>query len=636
MKTLKQHDELLVKPYIDAEIKTRAKLGAHNIFPLTIDDLKALNTINGTWSGNSFTMYGITYNCEVTNGYISKITARGTATATSTLELFGKYAAFASNKYKGNILSGSPSGGSGTSYCIIEQTSASSAGTSPDFSRDEGSGAVIGNNDYARLYIRIDGGYAISGSLIFNPMIRLASDADTTYRPYVPTNAELLSADTNAVLGAHQLLDYDLAKLKAVNTEGTWTNNSYLIKGITFVVNNDLSVTFSGTSDASVNPLFNFISSMVLDEDVIMSDGVNADTYDYYLQATSSSTSWNTKGKSPLIPKGTTLTSMCIRVATNRTIANTTFKPLIKLASDSSTEFTPYAKTNRELTEDTGAIEPMFNVLGAKNIFDIEGWLTAVGLTYTKNGDTYTTSSGGQSYATPFAFANKDIDMVISGIISNVTSSAVRIEILNASNEVVATIRENTTYASGKGCKLRLNWTTSGNFSIEKPMIRPASIKNSEYVPYAMTNRELTENVNGKYVYTDWDKWFEVTADGTKTIAALLKELADSIVSFTQTMSSDEQMTLNLVAGDNYSAVPAITKINNASTSLTNTANGLSVGSNGSFNAVRIVISTTAANNNYVVTNVSTSGAVTVTDKTSNVPTSGVIFIVRASIYKKI
>lgn len=167
---------------------------------------------------------------------------------------------------------------------------------------------------------------------------------------------------TRVQLGAHQLLDYDLAKLKALNTEGTWTNNSYLTHGVTFVVNSDLSITFSGISDTSSNPLFNIVGAMVLDKDVIMSEGIGADTYDYYLQATSSGSSWNTKGQTPTIPSGTSLTSVRIRCAANRTISSTTFKPLFKLANDPSNEFTPYAMTNRELTEVKTAVSTNGNL----------------------------------------------------------------------------------------------------------------------------------------------------------------------------------------------------------------------------------------------------------------------------------
>ena len=41
------------------------------------------------------------------------------------------------------------------------------------------------------LVINIDGGYSITGTVKFEPMITLATDSDTTYRPYAMTNKEL-------------------------------------------------------------------------------------------------------------------------------------------------------------------------------------------------------------------------------------------------------------------------------------------------------------------------------------------------------------------------------------------------------------------------------------------------------------
>jgi len=162
----------------------------------------------------------------------------------------------------------------------------------------------------------------------------------------------------------------------------------------------------------------------------------------------------------------------------------------------SGANIAPAGSISAKIQTLTNEVDTIVNDLSAKNLFDIEKWLTTVGLAYTKNGDTYTTSTGGQSYGTPFSFADADIDVTISGIITNDTSDYARIEVLNASNEMVATIKEGTTSASGKGCKVRLNWSVGGNFSIEKPMIRPASIEDSTYVPYAKTNQQLTEDTN--------------------------------------------------------------------------------------------------------------------------------------------
>lgn len=160
-----------------------------NVLPLTIDGLKALNT-GGTWNGNNYTVTGITFACDVVGGYVQKITINGTATATSNLELVGKYGAFAPNPYKNMVVNGCPSGGGDSSYSLPANVATSSAGTSPTYTIDTGDGAVIGDKDYCRIYIRVGNGYT-ANNVVFYPMIRDASITDPTYQPYAKTNLEL-------------------------------------------------------------------------------------------------------------------------------------------------------------------------------------------------------------------------------------------------------------------------------------------------------------------------------------------------------------------------------------------------------------------------------------------------------------
>ena len=78
------------------------------------------------------------------------------------------------------ILSGCPSGGSNTSYSI--------RGTRGFYGRDNGDGITgeytVGEKLY--IYIEIASGYT-ANNLKFYPMIRLASEVDDTYEPYVGT-----------------------------------------------------------------------------------------------------------------------------------------------------------------------------------------------------------------------------------------------------------------------------------------------------------------------------------------------------------------------------------------------------------------------------------------------------------------
>lgn len=185
-------------------------------------------------------------------------------------------------------------------------------------------------------------------------------------------------------------------------------------------------------------------------------------------------------------------------------------------------------------------------------------------------------------------------------------------------------------------CKIFVANGESVTNLVFKPMVTLASDTSTEYAPYAMTNRELTEELSGKYIFAQWDKWFQVTADGTKTLATLFKELADAIVGYAQTMPTGDEMTLQYLAADGYGTRPNITKITNSVTSLTNVSEGLSVASNGAVSLIRSAISTTLASCAQVVTSISPDGTVTVTPRTTNIPASGTVLVIRASIYHKI
>lgn len=231
------------------------------------------------------------------------------------------------------------------------------------------------------------------------------------------------------------------------------------------------------------------------------------------------------------------------------TLGTAAAKNSTNAVTPNSTALVESGAVSAEIQTLTNEVDTIVNDLSAKNIFNIEKWLTTAGLTYTKNGDTYTTSTGGTSYSSPFSFADADIDIVISGILTNITSSYARIEVLNSSDNVVATINEGTTSASGKGCKIRLNYSTAGNFSIEKPMIRDASIKNADYAPYAMTNRELTEELNGNYILAECNILVSEYSDGTKTIKNLLDALYTDISNIISGLANDEIICVQYIDG---------------------------------------------------------------------------------------
>lgn len=155
--------------------------GGKNLLPLTINGIKANNT-NGTWSSNSYTYNGITFNIITDNNEnITGIKVTGTASGNAYLVCAKDHGtdAFAGNSV---ILSGCPANGSTSTYSCTVWAS----GTSNK--NDTGNGVTythpstyVSNNISIIIY---DGYSCPTGGLMFYPMIRLSTVTDSTFEPY--------------------------------------------------------------------------------------------------------------------------------------------------------------------------------------------------------------------------------------------------------------------------------------------------------------------------------------------------------------------------------------------------------------------------------------------------------------------
>lgn len=155
--------------------------GAKNELLLTLDEFKSQNT-SGTWSGNAYTLNGITFtvNDDMT------VTVNGTLTGERALfRLFFDRP----NIWGGKFLTGCPSGGSVYDYGINLEQSASPWSS---IAQDYGNGNIISDNTSANLFGYIAIMKSVS-NLTFKPMIcsKAAWDITQNYAPYAPTNAEL-------------------------------------------------------------------------------------------------------------------------------------------------------------------------------------------------------------------------------------------------------------------------------------------------------------------------------------------------------------------------------------------------------------------------------------------------------------
>lgn len=318
-------------------------------------------------------------------------------------------------------------------------------------------------------------------------------------------------------------------------------------QGVTYTINADGSITLNGTCTAWTNIKLDYIAgqknipsgSYILNGSI---SGNNKFRLNTYVDGTKMAESENGNEASFTIPSTATEVYTRFEIDSTATFNNETFYPMIRLSSIEDDTYAPYAKTNRELTAEnqtlTNEVFTIVNDLTAKNFLNIDlaelktlntsgTWAdnvySANGLTFTVNGDKTITVSGTATANTNLSLKN---DISISGdyILSGCPVGGSQVD--NEGYNIQARVDGSWVSAkdSGNGLPITVNSIidrtlihvangTVMNNHVFKSMIRPASIKNSDYVPYAMTNRELTNrivvhedtitfNENGKYIFS--------------------------------------------------------------------------------------------------------------------------------------
>jgi hypothetical protein len=187
--------------------------------------------------------------------------------------------------------------------------------------------------------------------------------------------------------------------------------------------------------------------------------------------------------------------------------ANQTLTTQIATKADSST-VTALANDVDDISDE---IADMNNVLGAKNLLpNNAASQTLDGITYTINSDGSITVSGTASGNTGIVLADSfhlspNTDYILSGCPSNGATNTYSMFIVdtNDSSFVYYDVGNGITFNSGNHTRFKVIINIIKNVTISnlvfKPMIRPASIADNTYVPYAMTNKELTDLVPKAY-----------------------------------------------------------------------------------------------------------------------------------------
>lgn len=355
------------------EVNTRSELGAHNCLLFSMTDIIRENN-NGSWSGNNFVSKGVTYTCNA-DGSI-KVNSSG-ASANG----FFAYSRFLlASDYEGYILNGSPSGATSSDWGLyIRYYDNSKTLKSEVIFNGNEEISIISDSDhyYFDVCIIVFSGKAPS-NVMFYPMLRLATDADTSYQPYAATNQQLTKDDSgltaNAYLnGAVNLLPLREYAFADTDITITTTPNGIVINGtttkiynISLIADNDSVRLFTDgiletgkrykfcgcPKTASVDSYYiymNFVNNGSVTQIVDIGDGNIID-----------------------VPSTATGGNIVILIASGITLNNVLFKPMITVADMPNSDYAhyvPYAMTNRELTENltvqkTTATSDRVNIIG--------------------------------------------------------------------------------------------------------------------------------------------------------------------------------------------------------------------------------------------------------------------------------
>jgi hypothetical protein len=173
-------------------------------------------------------------------------------------------------------------------------------------------------------------------------------DVDSTYQSYAKTNQQL-TEDTTALLDN---LEVNGAVNMLPNNVTTQT-----INGITFTVNNDGTVTANGTATDNAELTLNTSGTSSAIKGLETGNyklsgcpsGGGNNTYRLFAKGTNN-TYYNDDGNGALI-SNTGIAYVRILIKSGQTVSNLTFKPMITVSSYNG-DYVPYAKSNKELTED--------------------------------------------------------------------------------------------------------------------------------------------------------------------------------------------------------------------------------------------------------------------------------------------
>ena len=307
--------------------------------------------------------------------------------------------------------------------------------------------------------------------------------------------------ENQAITNAHNSLKN--AFTNQVNSNGSKNvlqNDAYsqTISGVTFTVNSDKSITANGTATANI--YYTLSAGVTYPKGEYKKSGCpSGGSSSTYFFAGSGFADYG-NGVDVTLANDTSLDNVI--VIKNGTAINKTFYPMLCLKSDYDLDptYAPPAKTNRQLTEDTIGLSQNINHNGCKNLLNFEGTLSIattdtatkiVGYVSLKQGDVITYSCKQNNAMASNTRNTLDVQ-------KQSTSGGQIYEDVTTNYHLDAGIHKMTFTVPSDGTYFFRFWghTLSTDTTYSDFMVCYAEDyeRDPSYVPYAMTNKELTDN----------------------------------------------------------------------------------------------------------------------------------------------
>lgn len=329
---------------------------------------------------------------------------------------------------------------------------------------------------------------------------------------------------------AKNFIPFDLDKIKAKNTTGTWNGNVYSLNGIDFTFNSDGTVDASGTATetASVHyydpvGLPSFGGDRILRLTGCPSGGGSGTTYK--VMAYRAGEVDGSAGTAEDYGDGISLkwlnngsgikAFISISVYTGAGTIDVTFKPMLRLSTDTDNTFAPYAKTNQELTAENQTLTNNVDVLsenGAINMLQNNATTTTIrSVVFTVNNDGTVTANGtqdgtgGGSYLhVSDTFTCDSGTYKLTGCPSGGSQTKYRVYVYDHTSGSTGEVANASDIGNGaifnlqSGHEYNINIMIGASETVSNLVFKPMITKpeySGDYVPYAKTNRELTKDV---------------------------------------------------------------------------------------------------------------------------------------------